>query len=87
VANIELTAQEKFEVRGVEASELRAHNRLLDFKMRVEAEFKALQDDATAKSKVTTDKLKEVARTKGIEITEYLFDFETLTFLPKSITS
>jgi hypothetical protein len=78
-----LTTEEQFAVRTVEAAELRAHNQLLQFKMEVEAKFKALQDAAQTKSKATLDHLTELAKKYELKIEEVGFDFEQLAFHKK----
>jgi len=78
-----LTAEEQLVTRTVEAAELRAHNQLLQFKMEVEARFKALQDAAQAKTKATTDHIEALAKKYELKIEEVGFDFESLAFRKK----
>ena len=81
-----LTTEEQLVVRSIEAAELRAHNQLLQFKADVELRFKALQDEAQAKSKATGEHLQALAKKYNLNPDSTRFDFETLVFhaIPKN---
>jgi hypothetical protein len=78
-----LTNEEQLITRGFEAAELRAHNKMHEFKSTVEAQFNRLQAEATAKTQETIAHLQALAKKYEVKIEDAGFDFETLVFHSK----
>lgn len=80
-----LTPEEQLAVRCVEAAELRAYNKVHQFKERVEAEFAALQADARIKTAATVAHLGELTKKYKLNVETVGFDFEALVFYAKPV--
>lgn len=78
-----LTAEEQLIVRGIEAAELRAHNKLHEFKSTVEAQFRQIEHAAQTKTNATIAHLQGLAKKYELKIEDVAFDFETLVFHAK----
>ena len=75
-----LTKEEQLIVRSIEAAELRAHNKMHQYRAEAEAQFNKLQAEAHAKSKVTLEHLTVLAKKYELTVEDAAFDFETLVF-------
>lgn len=82
-AIVTLCGEDLLETRKLEAEELRAHNKVYEFKSTAETQLRTLQEAAATRATATMNHLQAMAKKYHLDIEQSGFDWDQMAFVQK----